>query len=47
LRYDSQFDEDFDELEEAQRFQPMITKVKRKPASKTSYEGHAEEQRWL
>ena len=47
MRYDSEFDEDFDELEEAQHFQPMKIKVKRKPARKTSYESHAEVQRWL
>ena len=47
MRYDSEFDEDFDELEEAERFRPMKTKVKHKPTRKTSYEGHAEVQRWL
>jgi RIO kinase 1 len=47
LRYDSEFDEDFDELEEAERFRPMKTKVKHKPTGKTSYESHAEVQRWL
>jgi hypothetical protein len=42
LSYDSEFDEEDEEL---QRFQPMKMKVKRKPPRKTSYEGHTEVQR--
>jgi serine/threonine-protein kinase RIO1 len=43
LSYDSEFDED----EEDQWSPPIKTKKKPKPPRKTSYEGHAEVQRWL
>lgn len=53
MRYDSEFDEEFDKQDEVQRFQPMKMKKRRgaagvhKPPPKESYEAHAEVQRWL